>query len=193
MRFGGILDCSDHEMADVRMLRDSSRAKHRITALGQNITPLEICLEKSHGRQPWREKESRKAPGLQAQQWSLPRSRTREGRRLRGWARSSWLTREVSRRWKEGQMAQENYRNSVWLWKDGVRKAKAQLGLNMETHVNTNMEGFHKDICSETKTRENVPHWWSGREPWWKKRCGEAWRSQSPAPFLLYTLSIPGF
>lgn len=32
----------------------------------------------------------------------------------------------------------------------------------MATYVSTNMEGFHKDISSKTKTRENVAPLWAG-------------------------------
>lgn len=62
--------------------------------------------------------------------------------------------KEVYWRWKQGQVSGGLQR--CLLVVEIVRKAKAYLEVNTATHVNTNMEGFHKDSSSKRKTRENV-------------------------------------
>ena len=39
--------------------------------------------------------------------------------------------REMHGQWKQGQVSQEEYRDAAWLCRDGVRKAKVQLELNL--------------------------------------------------------------
>lgn len=70
--------------------------------------------------------------------------------------------KEVFWRWKQVQVSGGLQRCCLVV--EIFRKAKAHLEVNMATHVNTNVEGFHKDNSSETKTRENVAPLlkWSG-------------------------------
>lgn len=63
------------------------------------------------------------------------RQQDKEGKRL------TWLNRELlvklqekkqmHRRWKEGQVTCKEYRDHVWLCKDGVRKAKVKVKLEL--------------------------------------------------------------
>ena len=52
------LGCGDHEMVEFKILRGVSRAKSKLTTLDfrrADVTPLGLCLEKSHGIRTWRE------------------------------------------------------------------------------------------------------------------------------------------
>jgi len=55
------------------------------------------------------------------------------------------------------------YRNKALACRDEIRKAKAQLDLDL---VKCNKQGFYKYIGNERKTRENVRPWLSGA---WKR------------------------
>lgn len=46
--------------------------------------------------------------------------------------------------------------HAVWPGKDGLRKTKAHLELNLARDVNSNRKGFHRDISNKRKTRENM-------------------------------------
>lgn len=53
--------------------------------------------------------------------------------------------REKYRQWKEACVAWEEYRDSVQTWRDGSRKAKVQMELNMVIHWS---EGIGKRACT---------------------------------------------
>ena len=60
----GSLDCSDHEMVELRVMRAGRKAQSRSQpqASGkQTLACYRTCLEGSHGRQTWREEWSRRA------------------------------------------------------------------------------------------------------------------------------------
>ena len=48
----------------------------------------------------------------------------------------------MDRQWKHECVTREEYRNAVWTCRDGIRKAKAQMELNLARDVKNNMEGF---------------------------------------------------
>ena len=64
--------------------------------------------------------------------------------------------KEVYKSWKQGQVTQEEYRDTVQLCRDGVRKAKAHLELNLARDVKHNKKGFYSYTGDKRKTRENV-------------------------------------
>lgn len=66
--------------------------------------------------------------------------------------------KEAYRRWKQGQVTQRDDRAAVWSCRDRVRKAKANLDLNLVRDVKGNRKAFYKCINSTRKTRENVAH-----------------------------------
>ncbi|KFQ43562.1 hypothetical protein N333_00528, partial [Nestor notabilis] len=70
-------------------------------------------------------------------------------RKLRG-------KKEAYRRWKQGQATWEDYRNVVREARDQVRKAKAQLELNLARDVKSNRKGFYRYIVNKRQTRDNV-------------------------------------
>jgi len=64
--------------------------------------------------------------------------------------------RKVYRMWKEGQATWEKYRNIVRACKEAMRKAKANLELNLARDDKDNTKGFFRYIGSKRKTRDNV-------------------------------------
>lgn len=49
------------------------------------------------------------------------------------------------------------YRDTVWICKDGIRKAKAKMKKGLETGVKSNKKGFYKDISWEESPRTVYP------------------------------------
>jgi len=50
--------------------------------------------------------------------------------------------------WKQGHVAWEEYRDAVWMCRDGIRKAKAQMDLNLARDVK-NKKGFYRYIVQK--------------------------------------------
>lgn len=63
---------------------------------------------------------------------------------------------EVYKRWKQGQVIQQEYRATVQGCRDRARKAKAKVKLNLWRNVKDNKKGFYKYVNSKKMTRENV-------------------------------------
>lgn len=61
----------------------------------------------------------------------------------------------MQRQRKQGHAAWEKYRDSVQIYRDGVRKAKAQVELNLAKDAK-NIRGFHRYINQKKKTKETV-------------------------------------
>ncbi|RLW96749.1 hypothetical protein EAI66_26110 [Escherichia coli] len=72
--------------------------------------------------------------------------------------RDLWLElknkRKVYGLWKSGQATYEDYRYVVKLCREKIRKAKAQLELNLATKVSNKY--FYKYINSKRRARENL-------------------------------------
>ena len=49
---------------------------------------------------------------------------------------------KMHRQWKQGQVPWEEYKDAARLCRDGVRKAKAQLELNLTRGAKMNKKGF---------------------------------------------------
>lgn len=64
--------------------------------------------------------------------------------------------KEVYKRWKQGQVTQDEYRAPVQSCRDGVRKPKVGLELNLERDVKGSNKRFYKYINSKKMTRENT-------------------------------------
>ena len=71
--------------------------------------------------------------------------------------RDLWLElknkREVYGLWKSGQATYDDYRYVVKLCREKIRKAKAQLELNLATKVKDNNKYFYKYINSKRRAR----------------------------------------
>ena len=51
----------------------------------------------------------------------------------------------------------EEYKEPAWLCRDGVRKAKAQLELNLARDAKKNKKGFYRYLNQKRKVQEAVP------------------------------------
>ena len=96
---------------------------------------------------------------LKVQELTIPKSRkTSQCARSPDWLnRDLWLElknkREVYGLWKSGQATYDDYRYIVKLCREKIRKAKAQLELNLVTKVKDNNKYFYKYINSKRRAR----------------------------------------
>ena len=58
--------------------------------------------------------------------------------------------------WKKGWATQKEYKEVVKMCREKIRKAKAQLELNLATGVKRNKKLFYKYINSERRAKENL-------------------------------------
>ena len=58
---------------------------------------------------------------------------------------------------KQGQVSWEEYRDAARLCRDEVRRAKAQLELNLARNVKNNKKGFNRYVNQKRKVKESVP------------------------------------
>ncbi|KAK4810540.1 hypothetical protein QYF61_004503 [Mycteria americana] len=99
---------------------------------------------------------------LKAQEQAVPRCRkmSRRGRRPAWLTRELWLELRKKRRvydlWKKGQASQEDYKGVVRLCKEKIRRAKAELELNLAAAVKDNKKYFFKYISSKRRAKENL-------------------------------------
>jgi len=64
--------------------------------------------------------------------------------------------RELHRQWKQGQVSWEDYRATAQLCRDEVRRAKAQLELNLARDAKNNKKGFYRYVSQKKKVKESV-------------------------------------
>ncbi|GAB0204023.1 mitochondrial enolase superfamily member 1 [Grus japonensis] len=64
--------------------------------------------------------------------------------------------KEAYRGWKQGQVAWEEYRETVPAARDQVRKAKALLEISLARDVKNNKKSFYWYVSEKRRTRENV-------------------------------------
>ncbi|KFO75083.1 hypothetical protein N303_07579, partial [Cuculus canorus] len=98
-----------------------------------------------------------------AQELSVPRCR-KSGRAE---TRQVWLSRdllvklkkrELHKQCKQGQGTWEEYRDAAWLCRDGIRKAKLQLELNLAREMKKGFykKGFYSYVNQKRKVKENI-------------------------------------
>ena len=58
--------------------------------------------------------------------------------------------------WKKGQATQEDYKDVVRLCREKIRRAKAQLELNLATALKDNKRCFFKYISNKRRAKENL-------------------------------------
>ncbi|KAK4827718.1 LOW QUALITY PROTEIN: hypothetical protein QYF61_021018 [Mycteria americana] len=64
--------------------------------------------------------------------------------------------RRVYNLWKKGQATQEDYKGVARLCREKIRRAKAELELNLATAVKDNKKNFFKYISSKRRAKENL-------------------------------------
>ncbi|KAJ7418346.1 hypothetical protein BTVI_29644 [Pitangus sulphuratus] len=171
VKIGGSLGCSDHALVKFAVLRNMGQVKNKVRPLNLrkanfqlfkdivNRIPWETALRDKVTEQSW---QIFKDVFQRAQELVIPRHKksSKEGKR------PVWLSRELlvklqgkkqmNRRWKTGQVTWEEYRNKVWLCRDGVRKAKAKLELILARDTKNNRKGFYS---SKWPVRKSNREW----------------------------------
>ncbi|KAK4816911.1 LOW QUALITY PROTEIN: hypothetical protein QYF61_024921 [Mycteria americana] len=156
---GGCLGQSDHEMIEFLILGEAARRVSRTATLDLRLVervPWEAALKGKGVQQGW---TFFKEEVLKAQEQAVPtcRKTSRQGRRPAWLNRELWLELRKKRRvydlWKKGQASQEDYKGVVRLCREKIRRAKAELELNLAT---ANKKYFFKYISSKRRAKENL-------------------------------------
>ncbi|KAK4823408.1 hypothetical protein QYF61_001782 [Mycteria americana] len=99
---------------------------------------------------------------LKAQERAVPRCQKTSwrGRRPAWLNRELWLELRKKKRvydlWKKGQATQEDYKGVARLCREKIRRAKAELELNLAAAVKDNKKYFFKYISSKRRAKENL-------------------------------------
>ncbi|GAB0210105.1 hypothetical protein GRJ2_003476300 [Grus japonensis] len=167
----GCLGLSDHEMTEFSILGEVRRGISKTTTMDfrradfgllrtlVERVPWETVLKGKGVQEGW---AFFKKEVLKAQEQAVPTCRkTNQWGRLLTWLnRELWLglrkKRRVYHSWKKGQATQEEYRDLVRSCRDKIRKAKAQLELNLATVVRDNKKCFYKYISNKKRAKENL-------------------------------------
>jgi len=62
----------------------------------------------------------------------------------------------MHRQWKQDQVNWEEYRDAAGLCRDGVRKVKAQLELDLARGAKKNKKGFYRYINQKREVQESI-------------------------------------
>jgi len=63
----------------------------------------------------------------------------------------------MHRQWKQRQVSRVEYRDAAQLCRDGIRKAKVWLELNLARDAKNNKKGFYRYVSQKRKVKERVP------------------------------------
>ncbi|KFU97058.1 hypothetical protein N339_06908, partial [Pterocles gutturalis] len=122
--------------------------------------PWETALRDKRTEQSW---QIFKDAFRSAQELSVPwcKKSGKIGKRPAWLSHDLWLKlkgkKKMHKQRKQGQVSWEEYRDTAWLCRDGVRKAKAQLELNMARDAKNNKKGFCGYVNQKRKVKESVP------------------------------------
>ncbi|PKU27535.1 hypothetical protein llap_22160 [Limosa lapponica baueri] len=166
---GGHLGLSDHELVKFPILSDVRRGVSKTSTLDfwradfglfrslVERVPWEIDLKGKGIQEGW---TLFKKKILKAQEQAVPMCRKIKGRgKWPTWMNKEllkglWEKRTVYHLWKKGQATQEEYRDLIRLYREKIRKAKAQLELNLATDIRDNKKVFIN--MSTKRVRENL-------------------------------------
>ncbi|GAB0203750.1 hypothetical protein GRJ2_002840600 [Grus japonensis] len=171
VKLKGSLGCSDHEMVEIKILMAARRVCSTLTTLDFRRAGFGLFRDLL-GRIPWgKALEGRGAQDsclifkgclLQAQERCIPTKR----KSSKNTKRPPWMNKvllgkvkhkkEAYRGWKQGQVAWEEYRETVRAARAQVRKAKAQIELNLARDVKDKKKSFYRYVSDKRRTRENV-------------------------------------
>ncbi|KFQ81143.1 hypothetical protein N335_03187, partial [Phaethon lepturus] len=150
--------------------RDMGQAKSKVRTLNfgkaksqlfrdlVNRSPWETALRDKGAEQSW---QIFKDTFHRAQELFIPRCKKlgNEGKR------PAWLSgdllgklkgrKEMHRQWKQGQVSWEEYRDAARLCRDGVRKDKVKLELNLARDAKNNKKGFYRYVWKR-KVKESI-------------------------------------
>ncbi|KAK4810956.1 hypothetical protein QYF61_013364, partial [Mycteria americana] len=168
---GGCLGQSDHEMIEFLIRGEAARGVSKTATLDfqradcglfrrlVERVPWEAALMGKGVQEGW---TFFKEEVLKAQEQAVPRCRktSRRGRRPAWLTRELWLKLRRKRRvydlWKKGQATQEDYKGVARLCREKIRRAKAELELNLAAAVKDNKKYFCKYISSKRRAKENL-------------------------------------
>ncbi|KAK4829421.1 hypothetical protein QYF61_004296 [Mycteria americana] len=168
---GGCLGQSDHEMIEFLIRGEAARGVSKTATLDfrrvdfglfrrlVERVPWEAALMGKGVQEGW---TFFKEEVLKAQERAVPRCRktSRQGRRPAWLTRGLWLELRKKRRvydlWKKGQATQEDYKGVARLCREKIRRAKAELELNLAAAVKDNKKDFFKYISSKRRAKENL-------------------------------------
>ncbi|GAB0182061.1 mitochondrial enolase superfamily member 1 [Grus japonensis] len=171
IKLKGNLGCSDHKMVEFRIIRAARRACSKLTTLGFRRADFGLFRDLL-GRIPW--DKALKGRGtqdswlifrghlLQAQERCIPTKRkSSKNTKKPPWMNKELLDKvkqkkEAYREWKQGQVAWEEYRETVRAARAQVRKAKALTELNLARDIKDNKKSFYRCVSEKRRTRENV-------------------------------------
>ncbi|GAB0177491.1 hypothetical protein GRJ2_000214400 [Grus japonensis] len=171
VKLKGSLGCSDHKMVEFRILRAARRACSKLTTLDFSRADFGLFRDLL-GRIPWdKALEGRGAQDswlifkghlLQAQERCIQTKR----KSSKTTKRPPWMNKELLgkvkckkeayRGWKQGQVAWEEYRETVQAAGEQVRKAKALIEISLARDVKDNKKSFYRYVSDKRRTRENV-------------------------------------
>ena len=157
VKIGGSQGCSDDALVEFTVLRDMGQVNCKVKTLNfrranfqlfkelMDGTPRETALRGKGAEQSW---QLFKDIFLRVQEVLIPTCNKSgsEGRR------QTWLTKdllvklkckkEMHGQWNQGQVSWEKYRDAAWMCRVGIRRAKAQLELNLARDVKNSKKGF---------------------------------------------------
>ena len=168
---GGHIGHSDHEMIEFLILGEVRRGVSRTATLGfrranfglfgrlVDRVPREAVLRGKGFQEGW---TFFKKEILKAQEQAVPmcQKTSQQGRRLAWLNRELWLElrkkRSVYDIWNKGQATQEDCKDVVRLYREKIRRAKAQLELNLATAVKDNKKCFYKYLSNRRRAKESL-------------------------------------
>ncbi|KAK4818602.1 hypothetical protein QYF61_015464 [Mycteria americana] len=168
---GGCLGQSDHKMIEFLIRGEAARGVSKTATLDfwradfglfrrlVERVPWEAALMGKGVQEGW---TFFKEEVLKVQERAVPRCQktSRRGRRPAWLTRELWLELRKKRRvydlWKKGQATQEDYKGVARLCREKIRRAIAELELNLAAAVKDNKKHFFKYISSKRRAKENL-------------------------------------
>ncbi|KAK4823577.1 LOW QUALITY PROTEIN: hypothetical protein QYF61_003581 [Mycteria americana] len=154
---GGCLGQSDHEMIEFLICGEAARGVSKTATLDFRRVDFGL-LRRLVERVAW--EAALMGKGVQ-EGWTFFKEETsRRGRRPAWLTRELWLKLRKKRRvyglWKKGRATQEDYKGVARLCREKIRRAKAELELNLAVAVKDNKKHFFKYISSKRRAKENL-------------------------------------
>ncbi|KAK4823211.1 hypothetical protein QYF61_027358 [Mycteria americana] len=161
----------DHEMIDFLVRGEAARGVSKTATLDfrradfglfrrlVKRVPWEAALMGKGVQEGW---TFFKEEVLKAQEWAVPwcRKMNQRGRPPAWLTRELWLKLRRKRRvydlWKKGRATQEDYKGVARLCREKIRRAKAELELNLAAAIKDNKKHFFKYISSKRRAKENL-------------------------------------
>ncbi|KFQ02734.1 hypothetical protein N329_11861, partial [Haliaeetus albicilla] len=151
--------------------RDMGQAKSKVRTLNFRKAKFQLFKDLV-SRMPWESasgtrEQNRAGRSLsilhRVQELSIPRCKKSEKQDKRpAWLSQDLLVKlkgkkEMHRQWRQGQVSWEEYKDDAQLCRDGVRKTKAWMELNLARDAKNNKKGFYSYVSQKRKVKESIP------------------------------------